>query len=210
MAESSQDSAGQDGESRAPFKPLVFVVSAPSGAGKSTLVDGLIGAVPDLRRVVTCTTRPPRGGERDGDAYHFLDRAEFDARIERGDFIEWKEIYGDRYGTSRQVFDEAFRQVARRGEDLVLVIDVDGAESFLGEYGEAVTIFVLPPSIDELRRRLGGGRFGRAAPRACREGDRPGKLVQAPGYQRLEAARAQRVSRDRPGRARRPRRRFRR
>jgi len=88
MAESSQDSAGQDGESRAPFKPLVFVVSAPSGAGKSTLVDGLIGAVPDLRRVVTCTTRPPRGGERDGDAYHFLDRAEFDARIERGDFIE--------------------------------------------------------------------------------------------------------------------------
>jgi guanylate kinase len=158
-----------------PFEPLVFVVSAPSGAGKSTLVAGLVESASRLRRVVTCTTRPPRPGERDGVAYHFLDRAEFDARIERGDFLEWNEIYGDRYGTSRRVFEAALEAARRGREDLVLVIDVDGKENFEAAYGEAVTIFVLPPSIAELQQRLEGrgsedaAAAGRRLERARRE-----------------------------------------
>ena len=176
MAKSSQGSGGADEAPQVPFKALVFVVSAPSGAGKSTLVEGLIGAVPRLRRVVTCTTRPARADEQDGVAYHFLDRAEFDARIARGDFVEWNEIYGDRYGTSRQVFNEAFGEAARRGEDLVLVIDVDGAANFVGEHGEAVTIFVLPPSIGELRKRL-EGRGSEGADSAARRIERARKEI---------------------------------
>ena len=183
MAKSSQDSGGADETPHVAFKPLVFVVSAPSGAGKSTLVEGLIGAVPHLRRVVTCTTRPPRAGESGGVAYLFLDRAEFDARIERGDFVEWNEIYGERYGTSRQVFGEAFQEAAGCGEDLVLVIDVDGAENFLAECGEAVTIFVLPPSIEELRRRL-AGRGSEGADSAARRLERAEKEIARAGWYR--------------------------
>jgi len=183
MAASSHDNPDRHEEPRASFTPLVFVVSAPSGTGKSTLVDGLIEAVPRLRRVVTCTTRPPRGGEQDGVAYHFLDRAEFDARIERGDFVEWNEIYGERYGTSWEVFDESFQQAAQRGEDLVLVIDVDGAENLLREYGEAVTIFVLPPSIEELRRRL-AGRGSEEADSAARRLERAEKELARAGRYR--------------------------
>jgi guanylate kinase len=142
--------------SDAPFEPLVFVVSAPSGTGKSTLVAELIGSVPRLRRVVTCTTRAPRPDEVDGAAYHFLERGEFDARVAQGGFIEWNEIYGDRYGTSRQVFEKTLEEARRSREDLLLVIDVDGKDNFVAEYAEAVTIFVLPPSIEALRSRLEG------------------------------------------------------
>jgi guanylate kinase len=176
MGGSSHGSRGRDAEPRASFTPLVFVVSAPSGTGKSTLVDGLIEAVPRLRRVVTCTTRPPRGDEQDRVAYYFLDRAEFDARIERGDFVEWNEIYGERYGTSWEAFRKAYDEAARNGEDLVLVIDVDGAENFVAEHGEAVTIFVLPPSFDELRRRL-AGRGSEAADSAARRLERAEKEI---------------------------------
>ena len=183
MARSSQDSGGADETPHVAFKPLVFVVSAPSGTGKSTLVEGLIDAVAHLRRVVTCTTRAPRPDEQDGVAYHFLDRAEFDARIGRGDFVEWNEIYGERYGTSRQVFTEALEEAARRGEDLVLVIDVDGAQNLLADYGEAVTIFVLPPSIEELRRRL-AGRGSEGADSAARRIERAEKEIARAGWYR--------------------------
>lgn len=161
---------------RAGFEPLVFVVSAPSGAGKSTLVEGLIESVPRLRRVITCTTRRPRADEQDGVSYHFLERAEFDARIERGDFIEWNEIYGRRYGTSRQVFGQALEEARRRGEDLVLVIDVDGKENFVADYGEAVTIFIMPPSIEELRNRL-EGRGSEHTAAAARRLERAGEEI---------------------------------
>ncbi|MBN1918598.1 MAG: guanylate kinase [Verrucomicrobia bacterium] len=136
------------------FEPLVLIVSAPSGAGKSTLVDRLLESDPKLRRVVTCTTRAPRADETEGDAYHFLDRADFDARIERGDFVEWNEIYGQRYGTSKEVFERDLEAARRNGEDLVLVIDVDGKDNFIARYGKAVTIFILPPSVIELHNRI--------------------------------------------------------
>jgi len=164
------------------FEPLVFLVSAPSGTGKSTLVADLMDSVPRLRRVVTCTTRRPRPDERDGVSYHFLERAEFDARIEQGDFIEWNEIYGDRYGTSRHVFDQALEAARRHGEDLVLVIDVDGKENFVAAYGEAVTIFLLPPSIEELRRRLEGRGSEANADTARRLERAQGEIARADRY----------------------------
>jgi len=141
-------------KSRAGFEPIVFIVSAPSGAGKSTLVNAVIDSMAGLRRVVTCTTRQPRTDEADGVAYHFLERDEFDRRLAQGDFIEWNEIYGQRYGTSRRVFEAALEEARRCGDDLVLVIDVDGKENFTAAYGEAVSIFVMPPSMDELRSRI--------------------------------------------------------
>jgi len=154
--------------------PLVFLFSAPSGAGKSTLVDGLLGSVPKLRRVVTCTTRPPRADEADGEAYHFLSRAAFDARIARGDFIEWNEIYGRRYGTSKTVFEQDLEAARRNGEDLVLVIDVDGKENFTAHYGGAVTVFVLPPSVSELHTRIAerGTEDAQAAARRLARADK--------------------------------------
>lgn len=164
------------------FEPLVFLVSAPSGTGKSTLVAALMESVPRLRRVVTCTTRRPRADERHGVSYHFLERADFDARIERGDFIEWNEIYGDRYGTSRPVFDQALEAARRHGEDLVLVIDVDGKENFVASYGQAVTIFLLPPSIEELRRRLDGRGSEGGADTARRLERARGEIARAARY----------------------------
>ena len=164
------------------LEPLVFLVSAPSGTGKSTLVAGLMHSVPRLRRVVTCTTRRPRADERDGVSYHFLEPAEFDARIKRGDFIEWNEIYGDRYGTSRHAFDQALEAAKHHGEDLVLVIDVDGKENFVAAYGEAVTIFLLPPSIEELRRRLEGRGSEPRADTARRLERARGEIARADHY----------------------------
>ena len=164
------------------FEPLVFLFSAPSGAGKSTLVEALMASVPGLRRVVTCTTRAPRADEQDGVAYHFLDRAEFDAGIERGDFIEWNEIYGDRYGTSREFFEAARKAASQQGEDLVLVVDVDGKANFLKAYGEAVTIFVMPPSVEELGNRL-EGRGSENADDAARRLERAREeIARADGY----------------------------
>jgi len=167
------------------FEPLVFLVSAPSGAGKSTLVEELMDSVPGLRRVVTCTTRPPRVGEVEGVSYYFLDRAEFDARIARGDFVEWNEMYGFRYGTSLAAFEQALAQAMDRGEDLVLVIDVEGKEHFEAARGQAVTIFVLPPSIEELRNRL-EGRGSEADADAARRLDRARREIAQAGRYRYQ------------------------
>jgi guanylate kinase len=167
---------------RSRFEPIVFVVSAPSGAGKSTLVDALIESTPRLRRVVTCTTRRPRADEADGVSYHFLGRDEFDGRLAQGDFIEWNEIYGDCYGTSRRVFEAALDEARRRGEDLVLVIDVDGKEHFTALYGEAVTIFVMPPSIAELRSRIAERGTEQPEAAARRLARAEAELARAGGY----------------------------
>ena len=162
MEPSSQDQGGEPVAPGADFKPNVIVVSGASGTGKSVLVRKAIESVPKLKRVVTCTTRKPREDEQDGVSYHFLDRAEFDRRIEQGDFIESNEIYGQRYGTSRQVFERALEEARRNREDLLLVIDVDGKENFEAAYGETISIFILPPSMKELRNRLAGRGTERA------------------------------------------------
>ncbi len=120
----------------------VFIISAPSGSGKSTLVNRLLACVPGLMFSVSYTTRPPRGHEVQGENYHFISRAEFDACIRRDEFLEYAEVFGNYYGTHRGVLEDARRQ----GRDLVLDIDVQGARQLKGKIPEAVTIFILAPS----------------------------------------------------------------
>ncbi|NOY44222.1 guanylate kinase [Deferrisoma camini] len=129
---------------------LVLVISAPSGAGKSTLIRRLREAMPELGYSVSHTTRPPRPGERDGVEYHFVDRATFEAMRDRGEFAEWAEVHGNLYGTALT----ELRTAAEAGQDLVLDIDVQGALQVAQRLPHAVLVFVLPPSWEELERRL--------------------------------------------------------
>jgi len=131
-------------------KGLIFVVSAPSGTGKSTICRRLLAACPDLEFSVSHTSRMPRPGEVDGKDYHFISRADFDLRIARGEFVEWVENYGNLYGTSAQAIDG----VLERGKDLLLDIEPRGARAIKERYPDAVFVFVLPPSLDELLKRL--------------------------------------------------------
>ena len=128
----------------------LFVVSAPSGAGKTTLVKLLMERDAQVRHSVSYTTRAPRAGEQDGREYHFIDRATFDAMRDRGDFLEWAEVHGNFYGTSRVWLEERMRS----GQDMLLEIDWQGAQQVRQLFPAAVTIFVLPPSVAELERRL--------------------------------------------------------
>lgn len=128
----------------------LFVVAAPSGAGKSSLVKALLELDAHLSVSVSHTTRAPRGQERDGREYHFVDEPAFGAMIDRGEFVEWARVHGHLYGTSRA-------QLQRRlaaGEDVVLEIDWQGALQIRQLFAHAVLIFILPPSWDELRQRL--------------------------------------------------------
>jgi len=130
----------------------VFVLSAPSGTGKSTLVKQLLQRVPGLAFGVSHTTRAPRPGERDGVDYFFVDDARFNAMLARGQFQEWAEVYGRRYGLSR----EALARQRAAGRDLLLDLDTAGARTVRQTMPGAVTVFMLPPSAPELARRLRG------------------------------------------------------
>ncbi len=139
--------------------PLLVLISAPSGAGKTTLACGLLASTPGMERVVTCTTRPPRGGEQDGVDYHFFERSEFERRVSAGDFLEHAEVYGNRYGTLKSsVLDRL-----GAGVDVVLSVDVQGADTIRSVamkdevLGRAlVSVFIMPASVEELERRLRG------------------------------------------------------
>jgi guanylate kinase len=128
----------------------LFVITAPSGAGKTSLIDALVGADPSLKLSVSYTTRAPRPGEKDGVDYHFVDEPAFLGMQQRGEFLESAEVHGYRYGTSKKVITEALA----RGEDLILEIDWQGARQVRGIYPGCVGIFILPPSIEELERRM--------------------------------------------------------
>ena len=129
---------------------LLFVITAPSGAGKSSLIAKLLADESGLTLSVSYTTRPPRPGEHHGREYHFVDRPTFETMLERGEFLESAEVHGHHYGTSQKVIDE----VRARGRDLVLEIDWQGAEQVRRLYPESIGIFILPPSMAELERRL--------------------------------------------------------
>jgi guanylate kinase len=129
---------------------LLFVITAPSGAGKSSLIDALLKEDPRLRLSVSYTTRAPRPGEVNGREYHFVDQKNFLAMLERGEFLESAEVHGNRYGTSQAVIREALA----RGQDLVLEIDWQGAQQVRRLYPECVGIFILPPAVEELERRM--------------------------------------------------------
>jgi guanylate kinase len=128
----------------------VFIISAPSGSGKSTLVRRLLETVPDLVFSVSYTTRQPRGNEKDGGSYHFVTREQFEQMLERGEFLEWAQVFGNYYGTHRSVLEKARGQ----GKDLVLDIDVQGARQLTEKIPEAVSVFILPPSRSVLEQRL--------------------------------------------------------
>lgn len=128
----------------------VFIVSAPSGSGKSTIVGGLLRSLCGLRFSVSYTTRAPRGAEQHGQDYFFVSRAEFEAMVLRGEFLEYAEVFGNYYGTHQD--ELAF--AARDRQDLVLDIDVQGARQLKSRIPHAVTIFILAPSREELEQRL--------------------------------------------------------
>jgi guanylate kinase len=128
----------------------LFVITAPSGAGKTSLIDAVMEADPTLKLSVSYTTRAPRRGEKDGVDYHFVDDQRFLAMKQRGEFLEDAEVHGFRYGTSKKVITDALS----RGEDLILEIDWQGARQVRALYPSCVGIFILPPSVDELERRM--------------------------------------------------------
>ena len=128
----------------------VYVVAAPSGAGKSSLVKALMELDAAVQPSVSHTTRPPRGQEKDGREYHFVSDEAFDALIQQEAFLEWATVHGHRYGTSRESIEHRIAQ----GADVVLEIDYQGALQIKKIFANAVLIFILPPSWDELRSRL--------------------------------------------------------
>ncbi len=126
------------------------MLSAPSGAGKTSIGKRLVATMPDVVQVVTCTTRTPRPGERDGREYYFLSRQVFERHIAAGDFLEWAPIHGQLYGTLRQ----SVEATTAAGKDVLLVIDVQGAAQHRAAGLDAVFVFVLPPSWEALAQRL--------------------------------------------------------
>jgi guanylate kinase len=130
----------------------LFIVSAPSGTGKTTLVERLVQCVAGLRMSRSYTSRPARLGEQDGVDYNFITRERFEAMVHEGQFLEWADVFGNYYGTSAADTEA----VLARGEDVVLVIDVQGARQVRSRGIETIGIFVLPPSADVLEQRLRG------------------------------------------------------
>ncbi len=131
-------------------KGLVFIISAPSGAGKTSLCREAAEVIPNLRYAVSYTTRPPRPGEVEGKDYFFVDATAFQKRIERNDFVEWAEVHGNLYGTSRELLNHWVEQ----GVDLILDVDCQGAMTLKKRLEEGVFIYILPPSFEVLRQRL--------------------------------------------------------
>lgn len=128
------------------------MITGPSGVGKGTLIRALRERVPELELSISATTRKPRVGEEDGSDYHFLSHDEFERRVEAGDFLEWAEYSGNRYGTLRSEVEDRLQ----RGAPVVLEIEVQGARQVSETMPEAVRVFVEPPSPDVLRQRLEG------------------------------------------------------
>ncbi|MDP9131845.1 MAG: guanylate kinase, partial [Nitrospirota bacterium] len=129
---------------------ILFIVSAPSGSGKTTLCKQITAKVPGLWHSISYTTRKPRPGEVEGQDYYFLDEDAFRQMIDRNEFVEWAQVYGNLYGTPRKMLSEKMEQ----GIDVLLEIDVQGARSVKKKFEDAVYIFILPPSFDTLRARL--------------------------------------------------------
>jgi len=129
---------------------ILFIISAPSGTGKTTLCKQLSVNIPGLWHSISYTTRKPRPGEEHGREYFYTEESTFQAMIERHEFVEWARVYGHLYGTPRQTLKEKIDQ----GIDVLLEIDVQGALQVKKKYDDAVSIFILPPSMTVLRQRL--------------------------------------------------------
>ncbi len=132
--------------------PFLLILSSPSGAGKTTIAKALLAARDDLGYSVSATTRPPRPGEKDGVDYYFISEEEFRRRRGAGEFLEWAEYSGYLYGTLRSEVD----RILASGRHVIMDIDVQGARAIRQRRGDVVSIFILPPSAEELMARLGG------------------------------------------------------
>jgi len=128
----------------------LYIVSAPSGSGKTTLLQHLLRSSKDLKFSVSHTTRPPRQGEKEGVDYYFTDRTPFLSMVDREEFLEWAQFNDELYGTTRAFVEEQIQA----GKDVILDIDVQGARQVKAKLKDATAIFVLPPSFEELKRRL--------------------------------------------------------
>lgn len=131
-------------------KTRMIIIVAPSGAGKSSFVDRITAEFKVLRDTVTYTTRPMRAGETEGNPYYFVDAQKFESLIAKNFFVEWAHVHQNMYGTPCYQIEEAFQ----KNEVVIMDVDVQGADTFRSKYPDAKTIFILPPSIDELRRRV--------------------------------------------------------
>ena len=148
MGDSSQQTADQLHR-----RGLMFILSSPSGAGKTTLSRMLLAKDPEIKLSVSATTRPPRPGEIDGVHYHFVSGEDFDRMIEEDDFYEWAHVFGHRYGTPKG----KIRAALKEGQDFLFDIDWQGTQQlFQKDQQDVVRVFILPPSIEELHRRLQG------------------------------------------------------
>lgn len=161
--------------------PIIFLISAPSGTGKGTIVSTLLDETHDLSRIITATSRPKREGEIEGLSYDFIPRTEFETLIRNGGFVEWNQIYGNLYGTKKDIVDRFITTAGETGHDLLLEIDVDGKRNFDHEYGDrvnVVSIFLLPPSLEELERRI-----------QSRQADTPAQIEKRLARAKMELAR---------------------
>jgi guanylate kinase len=138
------------GQKREQKRGRLFVVSGPSGSGKSSLCNALLARNPNLRLSISCTTRTPRPGEEDGVQYHFLSREAFEHQIDGEAFLEWANVHGNLYGTRKGDVEESLAG----GGDILLEIDWQGANQVAAKITDACRIFILPPSVEELRERL--------------------------------------------------------
>ncbi|HRK08114.1 MAG TPA: guanylate kinase [Pseudobdellovibrionaceae bacterium] len=133
-----------------PTSGPMIIIAAPSGAGKSSFVERICREMPVLVDTVTYTTRAMRAGESEGQPYHFVTREDFERKISEGFFVEWAHVHTNMYGTPLHQLVDAWRD----GKVIIMDVDVQGAATFKAKYPSAVSIFILPPSIEELRRRV--------------------------------------------------------
>ena len=131
-------------------KGKIIVISAPSGSGKSTIIESVIKDFKDLKFSISATTRKPRGNEKHGKEYFFLSREKFEDKIASDEFVEYKNVYGNLYGTLKSYIDECIG----KGESIIFDVDVKGALTIKEKYPESVMIFIYPPSMEELESRL--------------------------------------------------------
>ena len=157
---------------------IVFVISAPSGAGKHAILHPILERDTSIEYSVSATTRAPRTGECDGQDYHFLDEAEFKQRVEAGGFAEWATVHGHLYGTLHDALDRAIGS----GKDVVLEIDVQGMRNVRRSRPDAVTVFILPPSLAVLEQRLRDRGTNDEADIALRIANARGEMAAANEY----------------------------
>lgn len=162
-------------------QPFPLVLSAPSGAGKTTIARKLLAIRSDVGYSVSCTTRLPRPGERDGVDYHFLTPEAFEQAVQRGEFAEWAEVHGKRYGTLKSEVEK----VMAAGKHVMLDIDVQGARQLRQRFLESVTIFVVPPSLEALVARLMGRKTESEEALALRLRNAALELKEAEQYQHV-------------------------